>query len=85
VAARGSTGRYEEQWRENDEWIDWFRTDAEDPQLAVDAIVAAATVPGAPFRIPVGTDAGKWVREHAERVIADVERAETFLRDFRSG
>jgi hypothetical protein len=33
----------------------------------------------------VGTDAGKWVREHAERVIADVERAETFLRDFRSG
>ena len=84
VAARGSTGRYEEQWRETDEWLDWFRTEAEDPQLAVDAIVAAATVPGAPFRIPVGTDAGRGVREHAEGVIADVERAEAFLLEFRS-
>jgi NAD(P)-dependent dehydrogenase (short-subunit alcohol dehydrogenase family) len=84
AAARGATGRYEEQWRETDDWLDWFRNEAEDPQLAVDAIVAAATVPGAPFRIPVGTDAGKWVREHAERVIAEVEQAETFLREFRS-
>ena len=84
VAARGSTGRYEVQWRETDEWLDWFRAEAEDPQLAVDAIVAAATVPGAPFRIPVGTDAGVGVREHAEGVIADVERAEAFLLEFRS-
>jgi NAD(P)-dependent dehydrogenase (short-subunit alcohol dehydrogenase family) len=82
-AGRGSTGLYEEMWRENDEWLDWFRGDAEDPELAVDAIVAAATVPGAPFRIPVGTGAGMGVREHAERIIADVERAEAFLRDFR--
>ena len=26
---------------------------------------------------------GSWVREHAERIIADVERAEAFLREFR--
>ena len=84
VAGRGSAGRYDEQWRETDEWLEWFREGAEDPQLAVDAIVAAATVPGAPFRIPVGTEAGTWVREHAEGIIADVERAEAFLREFRS-
>jgi NAD(P)-dependent dehydrogenase (short-subunit alcohol dehydrogenase family) len=82
VAARGSTGHYGQEWRESDEWADWFRTDAEDPQVAADAIVAAATVPGAPFRIPVGADAGKEVREHAEGVIADVAAAEAFLRAF---
>jgi NAD(P)-dependent dehydrogenase (short-subunit alcohol dehydrogenase family) len=82
-AGRGSTGLYEEMWRENDEWLDWFRGDAEDPELAVDAIVAAATVPSAPFRIPVGSDAGAGIREHAEQIIADVERAEAFLREFR--
>jgi hypothetical protein len=49
----------------------------------VDAIVAAATVPSAPFRIPVGSDAGAGIREHAEQIIADVERAEAFLREFR--
>ena len=64
---------------------DWFRTDAEDPQVAADAIIAAATVPGAPFRIPVGIDAGEEVREHAEGVIADVGRAEAFLRAFHRG
>ena len=85
VGARGSTGLYEERWREDDEWATWFRTEAEDPQIAADAIVAAATVPGAPFRIPVGIDAGQWVRDHAEGVIADVARAEEFLRAFRDG
>jgi NAD(P)-dependent dehydrogenase (short-subunit alcohol dehydrogenase family) len=83
MTGRGTTGLYRELWDETDEWLDWFRTDAEDPQLAVDAIVAAATVPGAPFRIPVGTDTGKSVREHAERVIDEVEQAEAFLREFR--
>jgi hypothetical protein len=83
VAARGATARYDQMWRENDEWLEWFRADAEDPQLAVDAIVAAVTMSDAPFRIPVGTHAGASVREHAEGVIADVERAEAFLREFR--
>jgi hypothetical protein len=49
----------------------------------VDAIVAAATVAGAPLRIPVGKDAGTWLREHAEDVIADVERAAAFLEAHR--
>jgi NAD(P)-dependent dehydrogenase (short-subunit alcohol dehydrogenase family) len=83
VAARGATARYDEMWRENDEWLEWFRADAEDPQVAVDAIVAAVTMSDAPFRIPVGIHAGASVREHAEGVIADVERAEAFLREFR--
>jgi NAD(P)-dependent dehydrogenase (short-subunit alcohol dehydrogenase family) len=85
MAGRGATALYTELWDETDEWLEWFRAEAEDPQGAVDAIVAAATVPGAPFRIPVGIDAGAGIREHAERIIADVERAEAFLNDFRSG
>jgi NAD(P)-dependent dehydrogenase (short-subunit alcohol dehydrogenase family) len=83
VAAKGSSDRYASEWRENDEWFEWLGADSEDPQRAVDAIVAAATRPDTPFRIPVGEKAGGWVREHAEGVIADVERAEQFLRDFR--
>jgi NAD(P)-dependent dehydrogenase (short-subunit alcohol dehydrogenase family) len=85
VEGRGSTGRYGTMWVELDEWMEWFRGEAEDPQQAVDAIVAAATVPGAPFRIPVGTGAGADIREHAEGIIADVDRAEAFLRGFREG
>jgi hypothetical protein len=83
VAAKGSSGRYEDEWRETDEWSHWLGTGSEDPQRAVDAIVAAATVPDAPFRIPVGKEAGKWVREHAEGVLVDVDRAEAFLQEFR--
>jgi len=85
VAARGATGLYDQEWLEGDEWADWFRTESEDPQIAADAIVAASVSPDAPFRIPVGIDAGREVREHAEDVIADVERAEAFLRAFRDG
>ena len=83
-AGRGSTGLYDEAWKSEDEWKDWFRDGAEDPREAVDAIVAAATMPGAPLRIPVGTIAGPMIRAHAQAVIADVYRAETFLQRFRS-
>jgi NAD(P)-dependent dehydrogenase (short-subunit alcohol dehydrogenase family) len=79
AAGKDPTGRYREQWRETDEFLTFIQNQAEDAEIAVDAIVAAVTVPGAPFRIPVGKDAGTWVREHAEGVIADVERAEVFL------
>ena len=83
VAGKGSTGRYADAWKETDEWSAWLGSGSEDPERAVDAIVAAATIPDAPFRIPVGEEAGAWVREHAEGVLADVERADAFLRAFR--
>jgi hypothetical protein len=83
VAEKGSTGRYEAAWKDTDEWSEWLGTSSEDPERAVDAIVAAATLPDAPFRIPVGEEAGGWIREHAEDVLADVVRAEAFLRTYR--
>jgi len=76
---RGRTGRYEAVWTDLDEFVAFLGSGAEDPEIAVDAIVAAATVPGAPRRIPVGKDAGRWSREHAEGVLADVDRAAEFL------
>jgi NAD(P)-dependent dehydrogenase (short-subunit alcohol dehydrogenase family) len=79
LAGRGRTGLYEELWRETDEFLAFIGSDAEDAAIAVDAIVAAATVRGAPFRIPVGKDTGGWIREHAEQVMADVESADAFL------
>ena len=83
ASMRGRTGLYDDVWREQDEFEDFIRTDAEDPQIAVDAIVAAAVVPGAPFHLPVGKDTGGWVREHAEDVLADVDRAAAFLAEHR--
>ena len=85
VVAKGSTGRYDQAWKETDEWSRWLGSGAEDPERAVDAIVAAATMPDAPFRMPVGQEAGTWVREHAEGVVTDVGRAEALLRQFRGG
>ena len=80
-AARGrdSAGHYGAVWTEIDEFLAFITEEAEDAQIAVDAIVAAVAVPGAPLRIPVGAESGDWVREHAEGVIADVERAAAFL------
>jgi NAD(P)-dependent dehydrogenase (short-subunit alcohol dehydrogenase family) len=84
ASGRGSTGLYDEQWRELLTWNEWFRTSAEDPRVAAAAIVAAATRPDAPFRIPVGTEAGGWVREHAQGVIEQVEQARVFLEASRA-
>ncbi len=84
IAARGSSGRYEKEWQELDEWTHWLATESPEAGEAVDAIVAAVIDPSAPFRIPVGEDAGNGIREHAEEVIADVARTEEFLRSHRS-
>ena len=80
IAARGSSGRYQKEWQELDEWVHWLATESPEAGEAVDAIVAAVIDPAAPFRIPVGEDAAEGVREHAEGVIADVARSEEFLR-----
>ena len=79
LAGRGRTGRYDTLWQETDDFLAFLDDGAEDAVIAVDAIVAAATVRGAPLRIPVGKDTGGWIREHAEHVLADVDAAEAFL------
>jgi NAD(P)-dependent dehydrogenase (short-subunit alcohol dehydrogenase family) len=84
MAGRGSSGLYEELWREQDDWYEWFRREAPDPRVAAEAIVAAVSMPGAPFRLPVGDDTGDEIREHAEAIIDDVAKANEFLAAFRA-
>ena len=79
AAGRDSTGRYPDQWKDLDEWLAWFPSGAEDPDIAVDAIVAAATVPGAPLHLPVGKDTPEWLREQAADILADLDKAIEFL------
>ena len=79
LAARDSSGRYADQWGALDEWLEWFPSGAEDPDTAVDAIVAAATVPGAPLRLPVGKDTPEWLREQATDILTDLDKAIEFL------
>jgi NAD(P)-dependent dehydrogenase (short-subunit alcohol dehydrogenase family) len=54
AAAKGSTGMYDDLWRETDEWLEWHATASPNADSCIDAIVAATTRPDAPFRIPVG-------------------------------
>ncbi len=79
AAARGATGLYDAVWQEVDEFTAFIADGAEDPAIAVDAIVAAVTVPGAPLRLPVGKNNGNWLRESFAEALRDVERAEEFL------
>lgn len=79
AAARDSTGRYPDQWKDLDDWLEWFPSGAEDPDIAVDAIVAAATVPGAPLHLPVGKDTPEWLREQAADILTDLDKAIEFL------
>jgi NAD(P)-dependent dehydrogenase (short-subunit alcohol dehydrogenase family) len=79
IAGRDDLGRYAAVWRGLDEWREWFRGNAEDPERVVTAIVGAIERDDAPFRIPVGTKVPKWIREHTEQLLADVEASEEFL------
>ena len=81
VADRGASGVYTEQWREQDEWTDWMRSDsAPDPVACIDAIVGAVVREDAPMRIAVGDGTAGAVREHAREVIAQMDASEAFLR-----
>jgi NAD(P)-dependent dehydrogenase (short-subunit alcohol dehydrogenase family) len=79
AAARDDSGRYARLWRELDEWIEWFPEGAEDPEIAIDAIVAAVTVAGAPRRLPVGKDTAQELREQAAETLVAVDHAVEFL------
>lgn len=76
---RGTTGLYGDVWRELDEFVAFLRDEAEEQELAVDAIVAAATVAGAPLHLPVGSATEEWVRGTLEAQLAGLEEARAFL------
>ncbi len=61
------------------EFIDTSQEKGEDVEIAVDAIVRAATRRGAPLHLPVGDDAFRWLREQADEAHAELDRAERFL------
>jgi NAD(P)-dependent dehydrogenase (short-subunit alcohol dehydrogenase family) len=79
AAARDDSGLYARAWRELDEWIEWFPEGAEDPEVAIDAIVAAVTVPGAPLRLPVGRNTAQDLRDQANETLVAIDQAEEFL------
>jgi len=79
AAAKGSTGLYETFWRETDEWLDWHASASPDADRCIAAIVAAATRPDAPFRIPVGTGIADELRRKGEEMMAQADAAEAFL------
>ena len=81
VSDRGSSGVYVDEWREQDEWTDWMRSDSPpDSAPCVAAIVGAVVRPDAPRRIAVGDKTADAVREHAREVIDQMNASEAFLR-----
>jgi NAD(P)-dependent dehydrogenase (short-subunit alcohol dehydrogenase family) len=80
AAAHRSTGLYEEAWQGVEQWTAWHYAESPDASVAVDAIVAAATRPDAPFRVPVGEGIGDRLRERGEQLVAQAAEAEAFLR-----
>ncbi len=80
AAAKDPHGVYAEQWGGVDQWLAWHAAASADPRVCVDAIVGAVTRPDAPFRIPVGDGVADVLRRHAQKVIAQADAAEEFLR-----
>lgn len=79
VAAAQSTGLYDEGWAGVEQWAAWHYTESPDMSVAVDAIVAAATRPDAPFRVPVGDGIVERLRQRGERLLAEAAEADAFL------
>jgi len=80
VAAKGSTGLYESEWLETDEWLEWHASASPDADACISAIVGAATRADAPFRIPVGEGIAEELRRKGEEMVTQAAAAETFLR-----
>lgn len=80
VAAKGSTGLYESEWRETDDWLEWHASASPDADACISAIVGAVTRPDAPFRIPVGEGIADELRRKGEEMVAQADVAEEFLR-----
>jgi NAD(P)-dependent dehydrogenase (short-subunit alcohol dehydrogenase family) len=77
--SRGATGLYSAGWEGLDAWRDWHGTQSADPTGCIDAIVAAATRPDAPLRLPVGAGVADELRRHARELIEQADAAEAFL------
>lgn len=84
AAAKDVDGRYGQMWREIDEWLVWHAADSGDPEECVDAIVAAATRPDAPLRIPVGEGIVEALRARGELFIAQADAAAAFLASLKA-
>jgi NAD(P)-dependent dehydrogenase (short-subunit alcohol dehydrogenase family) len=80
VEAKGSTGLYESEWRETDDWLEWHASASPDADACIRAIVGAATRSDAPFRIPVGDGIADELRRKGEEMVAQAAAAEKFLR-----
>ena len=80
AAAKDPDGLYAGQWRELDEWLVWHGSASPDASVCVDAIVAAATRPDAPFRIAVGDRISEAVRQHARGILEQMDASDAFLR-----
>ena len=72
-------GHYRHVHADLREFIDTSQEKGQDVEVAVDAIVRAATRRGAPLHLPVGDDAFRWLREQADEAHAELDRAERFL------
>jgi NAD(P)-dependent dehydrogenase (short-subunit alcohol dehydrogenase family) len=82
VAERGTSGRYADEWREQDEWTAWMNSDqAPDASQCVQAIVAAVVRSDAPARIAVGEETADAIRQHARDVIEQMDASEAFLQE----
>ncbi|MFN8146450.1 MAG: SDR family oxidoreductase [Candidatus Nanopelagicales bacterium] len=79
AADRGAAAVYDEGWAGLDAWAAWHLTASADPAIAVDAIVAAVTRPGAPLRLPVGDGIAEKLRARAAELLAQADAAEEFL------
>jgi NAD(P)-dependent dehydrogenase (short-subunit alcohol dehydrogenase family) len=78
-AAADPEGHYRQVHEDLREFIDTTDEKGAAPEIAVDAIVRAATRRGAPLHLPVGNDAFRWLREQADEAHAELDRAERFL------
>lgn len=79
AAGRGSAGIYDAGWAGLEGWQKWHGTGSADPSGAIDAIVAAATRPGAPLRLPVGEGVADELRRHGRELLEQADAAEAFL------
>jgi NAD(P)-dependent dehydrogenase (short-subunit alcohol dehydrogenase family) len=76
----GGTGLYGDVLEARRRFFETLADEGEDEALAIAAIVRAATVPGAPLRLPVGRRAFAALRAQAAAATAELDRAEAFLR-----
>jgi NAD(P)-dependent dehydrogenase (short-subunit alcohol dehydrogenase family) len=79
AAASDPSGHYAAVHAELEEFLATTQQKGQPATAAVEAIVRAATVRGAPLHLPVGDEAVAWLREQADGAHAELDRAQRFL------